>query len=90
MWRCASQPVQNLGKPEENGWLEDLTIDWIDKPYPDVKLLSTPERKEDEDEFDEGDEYDDDYNRDTEQDDMSIVVLSKMKVITVTANEMTS
>ena len=45
-----------------------LTIDWIDKPYQDVKLLSTPERKEDEDEFDEGDEYDDDYS-DTEQSD---------------------
>ena len=33
-------PVTSLDDPKYHGWLSDLPIDWIDKPYPkDVSQL---------------------------------------------------
>ena len=40
MLRKAATPVMSLDDPKYHGWLPDLTIDWIDEPYPeDVSQL---------------------------------------------------
>ena len=41
MWRKAQDLLMYLENPQQNGWLHDLTPDWIDMPYPEdiVELL---------------------------------------------------
>eukprot|EP00794_Sanderia_malayensis_P020850 gene20850-biopygen15376 len=44
MWRSAYRPMMNLDTPTNHGWLPDLSIDWIEEPYPEdiTELLVTP------------------------------------------------
>ncbi len=44
MWRNAYRPTMNLDTPTNHGWLQDLSIDWIEEPYPEdiTELLVTP------------------------------------------------
>ena len=35
MWRRAGQPVQSLDSYENNGWLPDGNIDWVDEIFPE-------------------------------------------------------
>ena len=34
MWRCAGTPIQSLDRYDNNGWLPDGSIDWIDEVFP--------------------------------------------------------
>ena len=34
MWRKASETKMNSSKPQFNGWMADLKIDWIDEAFP--------------------------------------------------------
>ena len=58
LWRQSIHPNLNLGKPECHGWCPELSIDWVDEPYPsDVsELLFGKEKKKSEDEDEDDDE----------------------------------
>ena len=48
IWKNAIHPQQNLDAFENNGWLPDGNIDWIDSAYPDdVKMLFSEENSTD-------------------------------------------
>ena len=88
MWKRASVPVQALGPFENNGWLPNGTIDWVDCAYPnDVGTLfsaqnSTSNLDDDqenqnmheiaEDDGDLTDDEDEDLGEDGDEDDDEI------------------
>ena len=40
IWRQASQSIINVQEPVNHGWLEDMSIDWVTKRYPeDIAVL---------------------------------------------------
>ena len=62
MWRNACRPMINLESPMNHGWFPDLSIDWIEEPYPEdvTELLITSDN-----ETEVGDipiEYDSEYS----------------------------
>ena len=59
MWRLSHQPIMNLGDPANHGWKDDLSIDWIETPYPPAELLfdKVPQSDEDNEDENDKDEY---------------------------------
>ena len=71
MWRRAGVPMQSLDHFENNGWLPDGNIDWIDQAFPnDIETLFS-DTKDDRDQDDEMEniEEDDSELTDIEDDD---------------------
>jgi len=66
MWRLAHRPQQFLDTPVNHGWTEDLSIHWVDIPYPVdvVELLCNISDEDSEDELS-------DYSEDSDCDEMS-------------------
>ena len=53
MWRWAHRSLQFLDIPVNHGWAEDLSIHWVDIPYPvdAVELLCNNSDEDSEDEL---------------------------------------
>ena len=34
-WRLANRPLQLMDEPKRHGWMDDFTIQWVDKMYPE-------------------------------------------------------
>ena len=65
IWKQAITPMQEIDPSENNGWLSDGSIDWIDSAFPkEIESLFAEKNAQSENEFENVNEEEDDENID--------------------------
>ena len=61
IWRQSSQATMEIETPTSHGWNDELSVDWVTKPYPDdICELLVSKDLSDIEEYDESETSDDD------------------------------